>query len=280
MSDSTHADSQKRKPILLGIAGGSGSGKTYLAQKVQSEVGVEQVSVLGMDMYFRTLNLPPGTLIHDINFDHPAHIDLELMQSDLAKLKAGQNILAPSYDFVSQVQTPNATLIEAKPVVIVDGLFVLANPIVNVFDFTCFLHVDTDQRLLGRLLRDIRERRTEIEWAIDRYQRFVRPSYEQFVEPTKQNADIVVDFTYRRSLFQALVIHLVKDYVAGEELDTFLSAVQSDQFGLGYSPKESARGQGLDLLAISKMFPEPTAGTEQPREPTLVVSDIPTIEGA
>lgn len=269
-------------PIMIGIAGGSGSGKTYLAKEVQRQVGGEHVSVLGMDRYFRTLNLPPGATEHDINYDHPAHIDLEVLQGDLEALKAGKDILAPKYDYTAQVQTPKATPIRANAIVIVEGLFILANPIVNVFDLTCFMDVDTDQRLLGRLLRDVNERNTSLEWAIDRYQRFVRPSYKEFIEPTKQNADVVVDFTYRRALFRALMVHLVRDYIEGIDLSTFLAAVRDDQFGLGYRPKEQARGQGLDLVAIGKMFPEgampPTR--KAPEEPTLVVSDIGTAEGA
>lgn len=267
-------------PIMIGIAGGSGSGKTYLAREIQQEVGHDHVSILGMDRYFRTLRLPPGATEHDINFDHPAHIDLEVLKSDLEALKSGQDILAPRYDYATQVQTPKATLIKAHAVVIVEGLFILANPIVNVFDLTVFLDVDTDQRLLGRLLRDVNERLATLEWAIDRYQRFVRPSYQEFIEPTKQNADVVVDFTYRRALFQSLLIHLMRDYVEGIDLSNFLARVRNDEFGLGYRPKEPARGRGLDLVAIGKMFPEGAMPPrrEGPEQPTLLVSDIPVQE--
>lgn len=150
-------------PILIGIAGGSGSGKTHLAHQIRQLAGPGSVSVLSMDRYFRT---EPQRDVQSVNFDHPAHLDLDLLEVHLAELKAGRSISAPTYNFRKMVQHPDTELIPAAPVIVVEGLFVLANPITDVLDLSCFLDVDADQRLLGRLLRD----HTNVE------QRWPRPS--------------------------------------------------------------------------------------------------------
>ncbi|HWA83675.1 MAG TPA: uridine kinase, partial [Fimbriimonadaceae bacterium] len=202
------------RSVLIGIAGGSGSGKSYLASFLRERLGSSLVAVLSMDQYFRSR--PPGeeVSVHEINFDHPAHIDIELLIEDLTSLREGKTIFAPDYDFLTQKQQPNKVRVEPAPVIIVEGLFVLAKPIVDLFDLTIFLDVEADQRLIGRILRDLQERASTVEWAIDRYQRFVRPTYQAFIEPTKQNADVVVDFTYRRAFFQELLLHMVQHYAA------------------------------------------------------------------
>lgn len=249
-----------RKPILIAIAGGSGSGKTYLAHRIQELAGYDSVAVLSLDQYFRPLH--PGIDARDINFDHPSHIDLPLFIDHVRKLKSGVSILAPSYDFRTQTATVEAMRIDPCDVVIVDGLFVLAYPIVDLFDLRIFLDVEPDQRLVGRILRDIRERGSTVEWTIDRYQRFVRASYQTFVEPTKQSADVVVDFTYRRAFFQELLAHIIGDYVAGRiELNDLIERIRSDSYGLG-AISGKVRSVGIDLMALLEAIP-----ADVPREP-------------
>lgn len=251
-------------PVLIGIAGGSGSGKTYLARRIQREVGPAHVAVLSMDQYFRSLSPDEQRLDRrDINFDHPSHIDSELLQRHLELLRAGQPVVAPSYDFRTQRQTPDAILIEPARVVVVEGLFVLQPPLVELFDLTVFLAVDADQRLIGRLLRDLDERDSDVRWNIDRYQRFVRPGYEMFVQPTMLNADVVVDFTTRRIFFQELMVDLVRDYVKhGYDIRGLIRSVRSDRYQLGVQPR---RGP----VAPPTVEPAPAAA------PTLFVGDNP-----
>ena len=243
---------QFESPVLLGIAGGSGSGKTYLARRIQQAAGPEQVSVLSMDQYFCSLTDDERRLDpRDINFDHPSHIDFQLLAAHLQALRAGQRILAPSYDFRSQRQTPDCIPVEPARVVVVEGLFILSHPLVRLFDLTVFLEVDADQRLIGRLLRDVDERDADIHWNIDRYQRFVRPGYDTFVKPTLLNADVVVDFTYRRRLFQELLVAAVRGYVIhGSDLRGLINLVRSDGFQPGLQAAEPPRAEPAALPTL------------------------------
>lgn len=264
------------RPLMIGIAGGSGSGKTYLARKVLAQAG-DAAALLSMDQYFRTVDGDRRLDPHDINFDHPAHLDLEGMVRDLTALRAGKPILAPAYDFATQLQTPRAIPIEPKPVILVEGLFVLAEPVVGIFDLTVFLEVAPDQRLVGRILRDVKERGSSLEWAIDRYQRFVRPSYQVFVEPTKQYADVVVDFTYRRAFFQELLARTIAFAVETRiPIQDMLNQWRQDVVSLGLMPGRSVRPVGLNVLDLAKICPEemcPTVASEPSAEPRLFRED-------
>jgi uridine kinase len=253
-------------PVILGIAGGSGSGKTYLARRIQQAAGPEQVAVLSMDQYFCSLTDAERQLDpRDINFDHPSHIDFQRLADDLQALRAGQRILAPSYDFRTQIQTPGSIPVEPARVIVVEGLFILGEPLVGLFDLTVFLEVDADQRLIGRLLRDLDERDADIHWNIDRYQRFVRPGYETFVKPTLLAADVVVDFTYRRRLFQELLVAAVRGYVVhGSDLRSLIDSVRSD----GYKPGLMTSRDPARLSAAP-----PRAEAAPAALPTLWVAD-------
>ncbi|MEZ4448868.1 MAG: hypothetical protein R3B09_05245 [Nannocystaceae bacterium] len=253
-----------RLPVLLGVAGGSGSGKTYLARRIQRDVGEAGVAVLSMDQYFRTLSPEERTEPRDINFDHPSHIDTDALARDLAALRRGEAIMAPIYDFRTQVQTPAAVPVAAAPVIVVEGLFILREPVVDHFDLTVFLDVDADQRLIGRLLRDQSERDGDLRWSIDRYQRFVRPGYDTFVAPTRNRADVVVDFTYRRLFFQELLVGMVRGYVLdGAELRGLIQRIRGDQWRPGVQPREAREA------------PPPPHEIAPDAAPTLFVADNP-----
>lgn len=245
----------KVRPLFVGIAGGSGSGKTYFAREVAQGAAPAEIAMLSMDQYFRST--PSETDHRDINFDHPAHLDFQLMIRQLKQLKKGQSILAPSYDFRSMVQKPASVSIEPKPVVLVEGLFVLSKPMVELFDVTVFLDVDPDQRLLGRILRDARERGASIKDLVDRYQRFVRPSYDVFVAPTKQNADVVVDFTFRRILFAKLLTLLLQTYLdQGLDIESFTKELRAECHHLGFTPREGSMPVSIDIRKLARDYPE------------------------
>lgn len=261
--------SSKSRPLLIGIAGGSGSGKTYLAKTVALDVGKDSVAMLSMDQYFRaTLADDDGA---DVNFDHPAHLDFDLMAEHIAALRGGLSILAPEYDFRTKTQKPASVQVEPKPIILVEGLFVLAQPMVNLLDITVFLDVATDQRLLGRILRDVRERASNVEEIVDRYQRFVRPSYDVFVAPTKQNADVVMDFTFRRILFTKLLTLLLKTYIAeGFDLESFTAELRAECHHLGFTPREGSMPVSIDIRKLALDYPEsvsavPALALDEPR---------------
>ena len=184
------------RPLVIGIAGGSGSGKSHLAHEIAQAVGEENVLVLSMDQYFWTTDNPNADA-SEINFDHPKHLDFQLLIRHIRKLQEGKPVYVPGYDFKHMTREWATDPTCSRPIIIVEGLFVLAQPVVEMCDLACYLDVAADERLLGRIMRDTDERGVTTEQVIDRYQRFVRPSYEIFVRPTKQNADIVVDFTFR-----------------------------------------------------------------------------------
>lgn len=209
-----------------------------------------------MDSYFRGTTPMDNIDPRDINFDHPAHLDLRLMVTHLEALKGGETAQVPNYDFVTMQVSPETTELLPAKVILVEGLFVLANPVLRLFDLTCFLDVEADQRLLGRVNRDIAERGGSTKNIIDRYQRFVRPSYRVFVEPTRQNADIIVDFTYRRSFFTQLLTHVIRDYVHGTlDLRAFVAAVKEDGFQSGLRPEEGAMPMMADILELALNYP-------------------------
>jgi len=261
-----------RRPVLIGIAGGSGSGKTHLARQVQLGAGEERVAVLSMDQYFtdeEQRQVDPA----EVNFDHPGHIDFRGLLRDLKALKRGRSIHAPAYDFKQMRSAPKAIFVPARPIVIVEGLFVLADPVHHLFDLTCFLDVQADQRLLGRILRDVNERGADLAQIVDRYQRFVRPSYDIFVGPTINNADVVVDFTYRRALFAEMLTHIARDTVLGDlDIDEFLARVRRESFRIGYRPDSPSMPMTIDIFKLAKAYPPsmvppgiPDRPTEHPR---------------
>lgn len=241
--------------LVVGIAGGSGSGKTHLAREIASELGEANCAFVSMDQYFRSHSAETDT--RDINFDHPAHLDLQLLVRHIRDLKQGKSVSAPSYDFRTMIQTTEAVEVRAAPIVLVEGLFVLAKPMVDLLDVSVFLDVDADQRLLGRILRDARERNASSEEIVDRYQRFVRPSYEVFVGPTKQNADIVVDFTYRRILLTQMLTLLLRSLVQRAiDIETFRHELRAECYHLGFTPREGEMPVSIDIFKLAKDFPE------------------------
>ena len=247
------------RPLIVGIAGGSGSGKTYLARQLAESLGEEKAALLSMDQYFRSEITDPGAA-GTVNFDHPSHLNFRQLISNGRQLRAGRPIWAPSYDFQAMTQTPKSVQVKPRPVIVVEGLFILAEPMAGLCDLTCFLDVATDERLLGRILRDIKERGANIEDVIDRYQRFVRPSYQIFVEPTKQNADVIVDFTYRRSLFTESLLRLLRSYIDEQiPIAEFVKSLRTESYHTGLHPEEGYMSQSTDIFQLAKAYPEKSA---------------------
>jgi len=245
---------QHRQTLLFGVAGGSGCGKTHLARRVCELAGQDQVAVISMDQYFRSSGHEESG---DINFDHPNHLDLDLLTHHLAELKAGRSVETPLYNFAQRKRLAEVKKVAPVSVVVVEGLFVLSSPVLDCLDMTCFLDVADDQRLLGRILRDVSEREHDVETIVERYQRFVRPSYHVFVAPSRQNADIVVDFTYKRALFARLLAHVALDYANGSlDLPALLQELRSEHYTLGYRADESIMPIAIDIRRLAEAYPE------------------------
>jgi uridine kinase len=185
------------RPLFIAIAGGSGSGKTTIAESVVDIAGRDAVVYLQLDAYYRDRgDLTLGERAR-INYDHPDSIELELLVEHLDALRRGEAIDRPVYDFSTHVRTAETYRIEPEPVVIVEGILVLADErLRDRFDVRVYIDTEPDIRLLRRLQRDIIERGRTTESVIDQYLRSVRPMHYQFVEPSKRYADLIIPEGY------------------------------------------------------------------------------------
>ena len=180
--------------FVLGIAGGSGSGKTTFAHKVIDRVPSEQISIVHMDSYYLN-QLPTEIITTDgkANYDHPRAFDWELLRTHLTQLKNNQSIEMPKYNFKSHSRHKETITIHPKSILIFEGIFALFDPeIRKLLDVKCFLNVDSDIRFTRRLHRDIQERGRDLDSVIDQYYATVRPMYQKFLDPQKQYADVTI----------------------------------------------------------------------------------------
>ncbi len=182
-----------RPPVVIGIAGGSGSGKTTVIRNITQLLPAEHVSVIPHDAYYKDL----GDLSFEdrkaINYDHPESLDTDLLLEHLKTLLNGGEICKPIYDYNEHRRKEEVECVKATPIIIVDGILVLAEKaLAEMMDIKIFVDADSDVRLLRRIQRDISERGRSIEDIIQQYEATVRPMYLQFVEPSKRRADIII----------------------------------------------------------------------------------------
>ncbi len=179
---------------FIGIAGGSGSGKTTFAHKVQKFIGNQNSVILSMDSYY--LHEQPKELINRFgkpNFDHPHAFDWKLLISHIKKLKDGNSIEVPVYDFKTSSRSNNTIKIDPTKIILFEGIFSLFDKeLRDLLDIKCFLHVDSDIRFTRRLHRDVQERGRSLDSVIDQYYQTVRPMYLKYLDPQKQFADFTI----------------------------------------------------------------------------------------
>lgn len=179
--------------LIIGIAGGTGCGKTTVVQQIVEQLPEGEVVVVSQDSYYKDLSHLSREKRGQVNFDHPSSIDFELMISHLKTLKRGSAIAMPVYSFVEETRMQETLWITPKKVVIVEGILVLNPPdLRNLFDIKIFVHADSDERLIRRLQRDIKERGHDLEKVLYRYQTAVKPMHNEFIEPSKAFADIII----------------------------------------------------------------------------------------
>lgn len=179
--------------MIIGICGGTGSGKTTIARRIVESVGAENVVLVEQDSYYRNLSDMPLDERHHANFDHPDSIDSDLLVNHLKRLRNGQPIDMPIYDFVSHTRKEESEMIGPKPVVIVEGILIFAeNAILDVLDVRVFVDTPDDVRLIRRLRRDVQERGRSFERTLWQYEHTIRPMHYEFVEPSKRHADIII----------------------------------------------------------------------------------------
>lgn len=180
-------------PLVVGIAGGSGSGKTTVANVVVQRVGAENIAYLPHDAYYKDLGHLPPNQRAQINFDHPDSLDNELMIQHILELKSYKTVALPVYDFSTDSRTMETIEVKPQRIIIVEGILIFAVPdLRKLFDLKIFVDTDPDLRFIRRLQRDITERGRSTESVIHQYLTTVRPMHLDFVEPSKRYADVII----------------------------------------------------------------------------------------
>jgi len=183
----------KREPLIVGIAGGTGSGKTTIAQVLLQRVGPQRISFLPHDAYYRDqTDMTPEERAR-VNFDHPDALETDLLIRHLRQLKKWEPVDMPVYDFTTHTRTRQTVRVEPSMVIMVDGILIFAEPqLRQLFDVKIFVDTDPDIRFIRRLQRDIAERGRSLEFVIRQYMETVRPMHLEFVEPSKRYADVII----------------------------------------------------------------------------------------
>jgi len=179
--------------LIIGIAGGTGCGKTTVVNQIINEIPEEEVGVISQDSYYNDLSHLSYEERSKINFDHPRAIDFKLLGEHLSILREGKPIDQPVYSFPKHNRSKDTIRTHPRKVMIVEGILILTHPeIRKMFDIKIYVHADSDERLIRRLKRDINERGRDIEEVLLRYQTTLKPMHDQFIEPTKEYADIII----------------------------------------------------------------------------------------
>ena len=180
-------------PLTIGIAGGSGSGKTTVAQEILQRVGPDKIAYIQHDSYYKDLSGLPPTQRAEVNFDHPNSLETELLIEHIVSLRDGKPVEVPIYDFATHSRTSQTYTAQSRRVIIVEGILIFAEPeLRKLFDVKIFVDTDADIRFIRRLYRDITERGRTTESVIKQYQSTVRPMHLEFVEPSKRYADVII----------------------------------------------------------------------------------------
>jgi uridine kinase len=180
-------------PLVIGIAGGSGSGKTTVAQAILQRVGPDRISFLQHDAYYKDLSGLPLAQRIEVNFDHPNSLDSELLTQHIRDLRDGRPIEVPVYDFSHHSRTTKTYTVQARGVVLVEGILIFAEPTLReLFNVKIYVDTDSDLRFIRRLQRDITERGRTTEAVIKQYLNTVRPMHLEFVETSKRYADVII----------------------------------------------------------------------------------------
>ena len=193
--------------ITIGITGGTGSGKTTVAEAIVGALGPEGSVLLHQDSYYLDRSHLPVDARRRINFDHPEAFDWKLLKRQIAGLRSGRSIRKPIYDFRTHTRSPETVLVAPRPVLVVEGILVFDDPELRaMMDMKVFVDADADVRFIRRLQRDMRERARSLESVVEQYLDTVRPMHLQFIEPTKRYADIIIpEGGHNRVALEAIV---------------------------------------------------------------------------
>lgn len=212
----TGAFGLSKASTIVCIAGGTGAGKSTIAKKLKQNLGDSAV-ILSQDSYYKDLSHLEVSEREKVNFDHPDSIEFELLQKHLLALKEGDSVAVPTYDFKTHTRIKKTKKVNSKPIIILEGILPLAIPEVrNLFDIKVFVDVENDVRLLRRIKRDIEERGRSIASIHNQYLSSVRPMHKMFVEPSKNQADIIIPHGGENSIAIKLLTAKLKDKIEKE----------------------------------------------------------------
>lgn len=202
---------------LLGIAGGSASGKTTVVDKILDVLAGEPIALLDMDSYYRDLGHMPREERQTINFDHPDAIDNPLLLAHIDRLKDGKGVDKPIYSFTEHTRMPGTTRVEPGRVIIVEGILALATrELRDKMDIKIFVEADDDVRFIRRLTRDVKERGRSIDAVVGQYLGTVRPMHLTFVEPSKRYADVIIPSIGPNDVAIGMVVSAIRQTLRGE----------------------------------------------------------------
>lgn len=204
--------------MIIGICGGTGSGKTTIARAIVDAVGEGKVVLVEQDSYYRDLVDMPLDERHQANFDHPDSIDSDMLVNHILRLKQGLSVEMPLYDFKTHTRSHEIEVIEPRPVVIVEGILIFAEPrVLGLLDVRVFVDTPDDVRLMRRLRRDINERGRTFERTLEQYERTIRPMHFEFVEPSKRHADIIIPEGAQMGVSVEFLCGLVREKLSQEK---------------------------------------------------------------
>jgi uridine kinase len=205
------------KPCVLGVAGGTGSGKTTVARAIVDAVGAGRITLIEQDGYYRDIEWGNDAELLRHNFDHPSALDNELLVAHVAALKAGHAVEVPVYDFVSHRRTARTRRVEPQPVILLEGILIFVEPTLrDLLDFKIYVDTDADLRLIRRLGRDMAERGRSVDDVLRQYLQTVRPMHLEFVEPSKRYADIIIPEGGENRVALEMVVAHVQQLLGGK----------------------------------------------------------------
>jgi uridine kinase len=206
------------KPIIIGLAGGTGSGKTIVARAILERVGPDRVAYIQHDSYYKDLSHLPPVDRPKVNFDCPDALETELLVKHLKELLGGNAVEVPVYDFKNHIRTNKTRHVEPKPVIIVEGILIFTDKrLREMMDVKIYVEADADIRFIRRLARDITERGRTVHSVINQYLTTVRPMHLKFVEPSKRHADLIIPKGGFNEVAIEIIVAKVKEWLANNK---------------------------------------------------------------
>ena len=205
------------KVLTIGIAGGTGSGKTTITRRIQRSFG-GRVSTLYHDNYYKSRDDIPLEERARLNYDEPDAFDTDLMVRQLRQLQRGESVLCPVYDFTVHNRSDRTVRIEPAPVILVEGILILAEPaLCDAMDIKVFVDTDADVRILRRIVRDVRDRGRSLESVVNQYLTTVKPMHELYVEPSRRRADIIIPEGGHNEVAMSLLVERVRAHLEAND---------------------------------------------------------------